>query len=245
MDAHSLKVGELAKRTGVSVRTLHHYDEIGLLKPSGQTVSGYRLYSRDDVARLQQIRSLRQIGLPLKRVGLLLNRPDHSPVEVLRTHAAHLRARVESELRLSKRLEATIRRLESDEDVGLTDLLATIKEIDQVEKFEKYYTPEQLKTLAARAEDLGPDGMQKANQDWADLIAEVQQAVNNGVDPASKQARSLAARWDALLAAFTGGDEGIGESLSKMYEAEPNIAADQGYRPDPRISGFISAARRP
>ncbi|MEA2488332.1 MAG: hypothetical protein QOH21_124, partial [Acidobacteriota bacterium] len=56
------KIGELAKRTGVSVRTLHHYDEIGLLTPSHRTESGHRLYGREEVIRLQQIVSLRQVG---------------------------------------------------------------------------------------------------------------------------------------------------------------------------------------
>ena len=61
------KVGELARRTGVSVRALHHYEEIGLLVPSWRTESGHRLYSEPDIIRLTQIVSLRQIGLSLKR----------------------------------------------------------------------------------------------------------------------------------------------------------------------------------
>ena len=65
MEARCLKVGELARSSGVSVRTLHYYDEIGLLRPSQQTATGHRLYSRADVVRLQQIRSLRSLGLPL------------------------------------------------------------------------------------------------------------------------------------------------------------------------------------
>ena len=112
-----------------------------------------------------------------------------------------------------------------------------------MDKFEKYYTPEQLETLARRGEALGEDGMQKAQQDWTDLIAAVQQAVQDGVDPKSEQGRSLAARWDALIEAFTGGDPGIRQSLARMYQAEPNIAADHGYRPDLALSGFIDAAR--
>src|SRR6476660_2197765 len=60
-----LKVGDLARRTGLTVRTLHHYDEIGLLKPSGRSESRYRLYGEDDVARLHAIQALRHLGLPL------------------------------------------------------------------------------------------------------------------------------------------------------------------------------------
>ncbi|MDQ3549743.1 MAG: MerR family transcriptional regulator, partial [Chloroflexota bacterium] len=63
-----MKVGELARRTGMTVRALHHYDEIGLLSPSERTASGHRLYSAAEVERLQQIASLRQIGFPLEEI---------------------------------------------------------------------------------------------------------------------------------------------------------------------------------
>ncbi|WFP48908.1 MerR family transcriptional regulator [Methylomonas sp. EFPC3] len=67
-----LKVGELAKRCGLTVRTLHHYDSIGLLKPSARSDTGYRLYQRGDIARLHQIQALRQFGLSLAEIGDIL-----------------------------------------------------------------------------------------------------------------------------------------------------------------------------
>ncbi len=82
MRFEALKVGELAKRTGLTVRTLHHYDEIGLLKPSLKTESGHRLYTAVDVARLQQVLSLRQLGFSLEQVRDCLDRPGFSPREV-------------------------------------------------------------------------------------------------------------------------------------------------------------------
>ena len=78
------KVGELARRTGLSVRTLHHYDAIGLLPPSHRTESGHRLYAADDAAHLQQILSLRQLGFSLDEVRDCLDRPDFSPSRVVR-----------------------------------------------------------------------------------------------------------------------------------------------------------------
>ena len=68
-----LKVGELARHTGLTVRTLHHYDEIGLLKPSGRSGSGYRLYSQADVQRLHGIQSLRHLGLALSDIAGVLD----------------------------------------------------------------------------------------------------------------------------------------------------------------------------
>ena len=84
MGFEALKVGDLARRTGLTVRALHHYDEIGLLKPSLHTAAGHRLYATADVARLQQVLSLRQLGFSLEQVRDCLDRPGFSPLEVIR-----------------------------------------------------------------------------------------------------------------------------------------------------------------
>src|SRR3954466_4629955 len=84
------KVGELAERTGLTVRTLHHYDAIGLLSPSGRTGSnhnsGHRLYTAADVARLQQILSLKMLGFGLEQIREYLSRGDYDPRRVVRLH---------------------------------------------------------------------------------------------------------------------------------------------------------------
>src|SRR5258708_33768537 len=93
------KVGELARRTGLSVRTLHYYDEIGLLSPSARTASGHRLYTAGDVARLQQVRSLRQLGLSLGEIRDWLRHPGYSPRGVIRRHLERLREQIERQRR--------------------------------------------------------------------------------------------------------------------------------------------------
>src|SRR5260370_11673481 len=105
MQFEALKVGELARRTGLTVRTLHHYDEIGLLKPSLHSEAGYRLYTAADVARLQQVLSLRQLGFALEEVRDCLDRPCFSPLEVIRLHVARLREQIELERKLSELLQ--------------------------------------------------------------------------------------------------------------------------------------------
>ena len=90
MKFEALKVGELARRTGLTVRTLHHYDDIGLLKPSLHTDSGHRLYTDSDIERLQQILSLRHLGFALEEVRACLDRSDFSPLEVIDLHIAAL-----------------------------------------------------------------------------------------------------------------------------------------------------------
>ncbi|HTN87073.1 MAG TPA: MerR family transcriptional regulator, partial [Sorangium sp.] len=91
MRSAPLKVGELASQTGLSVRTLHYYEEVGLLSPSHRTASGHRLYSAGDVARLQQIKSLRELGFSLEQIAGCLDRQRFSPLQTIELHLSRLR----------------------------------------------------------------------------------------------------------------------------------------------------------
>ncbi len=139
-----LKVGELARRTGVSVRTLHHYDEIGLLRPSHRTPTGHRLYGAEDVARLQQVKSLRQLGLSLDEVRDCLARPDHSARRVIDLHLARLREQMALQQQLYERLDGLGRWLdawgESDAAPG-APLAELVKIVEMMTMVESYYTP--------------------------------------------------------------------------------------------------------
>ena len=94
MQPVALKVGDLAKQTGVSVRTLHYYDEIGLLSPSHRTEAGYRLYDETDIIRLQQIVSLRQIGFTLEQIRDCLEQHEFSPRHVVQLHLSKLQEQI-------------------------------------------------------------------------------------------------------------------------------------------------------
>src|SRR5262245_32515618 len=138
MGSGALKVGELARRTGLTIRTLHHYDEIGLLRPSLHTEAGHRLYTAADVARLQQVLSLRQLGFSLEEVGDCLRRPNLSPQRVVELHLGRLREQIALQQQLCQRLEALAARFRSAEEVSVEEFLRTIEETNMVEKF---YTP--------------------------------------------------------------------------------------------------------
>src|ERR671921_1676530 len=88
------RVGEVAGLTQISVRTLHHYDRIGLLRPALHSAGGYRMYGESELLRLQQILTLRYLGFPLKRIGELLDRPDFDLAASLRVQERVLRDRM-------------------------------------------------------------------------------------------------------------------------------------------------------
>ncbi|HET9210377.1 MAG TPA: MerR family transcriptional regulator [Thermoanaerobaculia bacterium] len=214
------KVGELARRTGVSVRALHHYDEIGLLSPSHRSEAGYRLYTEIDVARLQQIRSLRALGFSLEEARDFLKRPDVTPDRVLRLHIAHLREQIAAQQSLADRLEQIARRWRSDENVPTEEFLQIIEVTNMTAK---YYTPEQMEQLKQRGEMLGEDHIRQAEAEWPELMAKVQAEMEKGTDPADERVQALARRWKELVEEFTGGDPGIAKSVGRMWQEETNI----------------------
>jgi DNA-binding transcriptional MerR regulator len=193
MRFEALKVGELARRTGLTIRTLHHYDDIGLLKPSHHTESGHRLYGTRDVVRLQQIKSLRQLGLSLEEVRDCLGRPDCSPQRVIGLHLARLREQIALQQRLCDRLEVLAARFDSAEAVSVEEFLQTIEVMTVMEK---YYTPEQIKQFEEVGKRMGPEEIQAVQEAWTALLTEVR--ANRDLDPASPQAQALAQRWEEL-----------------------------------------------
>jgi len=104
----SIRVGELAAATGLTVRTLHYYEEIGLLNPSQRTHAGHRLYNAADVARLYQICLLRRLGLPLAEIGRALDEPTWSLRTALAAHLTHLDRQLESVGQLRTRLASLL-----------------------------------------------------------------------------------------------------------------------------------------
>jgi DNA-binding transcriptional MerR regulator len=220
------RIGEVASATGLSVRTLHHYDEIGLLRPSGRTGAGYRLYDDADVRRLYRIVAFRRLGFALHEIGALLDGDGGDVRAVVRAQLARLDDEAALRERLRGRLSRLLAALDGAGDGAAADLF--IDAIEGMTMSEKYYTPEQLAELDRRRAALGEDGMRRAEADWAALIAEADALRAAGTDPADPRARALGDRWAALVAQFTGGDPGIAASLKRMYEAEGPETASRG-----------------
>jgi DNA-binding transcriptional MerR regulator len=207
MRDEGLKVGELAKRTGLTVRTLHHYDAIGLLKPSLRTGAGHRLYSSGDVARLQQVLSLRQLGFSLDEIRGCLDRPDDSPLDVIRRHIARLQEQMALQRSLCERLESLARSFDTGETVSVDEFLRTIEVMTMIENS---YTPEQRQQFQELAQGVGPEEIRTVEEAWTVLLAEVR--ASRDLDPATPEAQGLARRWDELT-----------ERTMRGYQAFPEL----------------------
>lgn len=237
-----MKVGELARRTGLSVRTLHHYDEVGLLVPSRRTPAGHRLYGRAEVERLQRIVSLRHVGLSLEEIGDCLDRPGYSLERVLEMQLHRLDEAAARQQRLRGLLEHLRDRLRSSGGATLDELTRTI---EVTMSYDKYYTPDQLRQLERRREELGDRRMEEVQREWKELFAAYGDAMDRGLDPASREVQALARRSAALIEEFTGGDPAIRESLGSMYRAEgaDNVLEGHGMQMRPGLWEFMGRAR--
>jgi DNA-binding transcriptional MerR regulator len=220
------RIGEVAAATGLTVRTLHHYDEIGLLAPSARSEAGYRLYGDDDVRRLYRIVAFRRLGLALDAIGALLDGEGADPRAVIHAQLERLDAEMALRSRLRARLNRLLEALEGANGAAGADLF--LDAIEGMTMAEKYYTPEQLAQLEERRTALGNEGMRKAEDDWAALIAEAEAERARGTAPTDPAALALAERWASLIARFTGGDMGIHASLNTMYETEGAERASRG-----------------
>lgn len=225
-----LKVGELARSTGLTVRTLHHYDEIGLLKPSGRSESGYRLYSHADIARLHAIQALRHLGLALGDIADVLAGRGPAPEMVLAQQIRALDGEIARAGELRGRLSLLRDKLAQGGEPSLDDWLGLLSEMAA---YGRYFNAEEIKALFA--------GWRRVEKDWQALVQEVQAAMDQGLDAHAPEVQALARRWMSLMLGWMDGDFGLIERFDRMYDAEPVIRMGKG-APPPALVKYIRPA---
>ncbi len=209
------RVGEVATLTRVSIRTLHHYDRIGLLRPTAHSGGGYRLYAAADLLRLQQILTLRYLGFPLKTIGELLARPDFDLLASLRIQRRAVRDRIAELEQIDATLDGLVeRRLATGEwawEFVIEASAAVQRSLARGdEQMETYYTPEQMKQFEALGRAIPREEIEAIQDGWSALLAEVR--ANRDLNPADPTAQALAERWDALT-----------ERTTRHYQQHPEL----------------------
>ncbi|PYE55940.1 MerR family transcriptional regulator [Deinococcus yavapaiensis] len=196
-------VGEVARMARVSVRTLHHYDEIGLLSPSGRSEGNYRLYTREDVERLYQVLVYRDLGFPLDEIRRVMQSPEFDRLGALKRQRALLAERVGREQRMLATLDALITSTEggtvmADERVG------TLFDGFDPDEYEEEAKERWGDTKAYRQSQERVKRYTKA--DWARFKAQMQEVtdayvalLDEGVPPESPKAAAVSERHRLLI----------------------------------------------
>jgi DNA-binding transcriptional MerR regulator len=218
MDERRYRVGEFATLTGVSIRALHHYDQLGLLRPAEHSEAGYRLYSERDLLRLQQILTLRYLGFALKQIGQLLDRPNFDLVASLCVQQVALRQRIGELQHIEAVLRELLRRrLASGQwewelvAQASADVQASLQQ--KGDNVSEYYSAEQMKqALEKVGEQVSAAEVQQTEEDWTALVRDVR--ASRQLDPSDPRAQALADRWNAFTAV-----------LYQRFKSDPTLMA--------------------
>lgn len=213
---------EFAELTGVTVRALHHYDRLALLRPK-RSGAGYRLYGVGDLERLEQIAALKFLGLPLKQIRELLDRDTRELPEILRSQRQALeekRRRLDQVIRAIREAERIVHPGRQPDAAALKKIVEVIEMQDSAEFMNKYYSESAQAKMTERRAQWDPSLQEGVTRAWTELFRDVEAALSE--DPAGEKGQALAARWRKLVEGFTGGDAEISAGLKRAWADQAN-----------------------
>lgn len=229
----SYKVSEVAELVGVSVRTLHHYDDIGLLKPESVTMAGYRLYTDSDLERLQQVLFFKELGFNLQEIRSILNSPNFDRKTALMTHKELL---IEKKKRLEeiiKSVEKTIDSIEGGVEMSKKEMFNAFS-MEEIEKHKEKYAEETKQKYGDT--DAYKESMKKTSgykkEDWARIQARSEAIYKKLADtmdkgPADPMAQEAVAEWrQCITESFYNCTPEIFRGLGDLYVQDERFTAN-------------------
>ena len=237
-------IGELAKACGVTVRTLHHYDEIGLLSAGQRTASGHRRYTEEDVRRLYRIRALQMLGLPLADVRAALATPadDMASLRILlEQQLQHMSRHAEQVHAVQNRLRDLLSRLDISRSEGAAipapeQFMSTL---EMITVLENHFTPEQRQELADRRAELGSDRIEVAKTRWAALVEEGLKHVENRTPVSDPSIRDWVRAWDEIGSMFHSGEQTKAAARSMWQDNSAALSADLPWSSE-QLAGLLA-----
>lgn len=222
-----MRINEIARLTGVSVRTLHYYDEIGLLKPACvDKWNGYRFYDEKSLERMQEILFYRELDFPLKAISEILSAPDYNKTEALRKQRQLLILKKE-------RLERLIEAIESAEkgevtmnfDVFDNSEFEAVREKYAEEAKEKWGSTDAYKESVRKTADYSKEKCTEVNSKMEALMKEFADCMKGGAKPSDSSAQALVKMWQAFISEnYYECTNEILAGLGEMYSADERFA---------------------
>jgi MerR family transcriptional regulator, thiopeptide resistance regulator len=210
----SFTVGQLAQRTGLTVRTLHHYHAIGLLIPSHRSDSRYRLYTQADLVRLYRILALQRLGLSLNEIADVLAQDGAPLPDLIDQQLAELDDWIEQAATLRSRL-TRLRDVISDGGEPIAgEWLAAV---ELIAHYDRYCSSDELHRLLAHRSG--------QTDDWRTLVADLRAAIDCGLAVDSPSAQALGRRWRDLMMRTGGGDPTLVIKMKQAYQDQPDLRA--------------------
>lgn len=193
-----MRISEVAKLTGITVRTFHYYDEVGLLKPSEITEAGYRLYSREDLEILQQILFFRELDFPLSQIKEIMNNPNYDKEEALKKQKELL---IQQRQRIEGLIKLIEKRIEGDNNMSFKEF-----DMNEIEENKKKYAKEVKERWGtSKAYEESEKKTSSYNKEkWGDINQETSEifkgfAELRNSDPGSEEVQELVRRWQKYI----------------------------------------------
>jgi DNA-binding transcriptional MerR regulator len=216
------RIGEFAKLAGVTVRALHHYDRIGLLKPMRGS-SGFRLYRHEDMERLEQIAALKFLGIPLQEIKLLLKHGRLTLADALHMQREALGEKRRQIDRAVVAIEAAEKAVRSGHTTDATILKKIIEVIDmqtQTNSMRKYYSEQAWVEKERIARERSTDEFKQTTIELRRVFREIEAEID--LDPASERAQDLTRQWLQLAEYSHGGNEEVRAGNIQAWNDYPN-----------------------
>ncbi len=227
MKAYSVK--QLADMDGVTARTLHHYDQIGLLKPSARTQAGYRQYGEKDLLRLQQVLFFREFGIPLEDIRRVLEQPAFDTLAALERHYAALMAEQARIAVMLRTIEKTIRKLRNeDEPMALTDaeLYEGLSQ-ETVQRWQKEvnekYDPALVAESNRRVRKLSKEQWNAIKEEGGAVTLRLAELFKAGVQPESAEAQAAIEGQRRWIEHFYTPSAEVFRGLGELYATHPEF----------------------
>lgn len=229
-------IGKLSNNTGVTVRTLDYYDEIGLVKPSSKTSGGHRLYNEDNVMQLEQVLALKYMGFSLEEIKEILKDSPSTWRQSIQQQLEFVKQEQERLQTLERALLGVSQSIEVEGVVNWSIIFATIQLFqkgpkDILQQYKAHLNDEEMEKIMNMDAQLSEEDL----KEWMGVIVDIKN--NLDIDPASEKAKELVERWANKADSMFGNDE---ELLGSMWEALQNLQDGIAFYPmDKEVIDFI------
>jgi DNA-binding transcriptional MerR regulator len=210
VDKRTWRIGEVATATGLTIRALHHYDQIGLVVPSARTSGGHRLYTDADLAVLYQVTALRQLGLSLDQIAVLL--AGHADVrQVIDQQLTLVDRQIRTATRLREQLLAARDAGPGADGAGFAEIIKLAGDLTG------YLDAEQIDAMRQRMNDLGLVAEHAVGVEIPRLYGDAMREMKSGTPPSDPAVRRIASRLDELSGLLRGQDSGAGDTVRALW----------------------------
>lgn len=228
MNDESLTVGEVASQLGLTVRALHHWDSIGLVRPSGRSNADYRLYTEDDVNRASRVAIYRELGVGLDEIAKLIDQEGKAGIQRLREQREQLAERIAQLSTLDERLQSMIDIFEHGLTLDANEQREAFGDEWRpewsVEAQQRYGSSDQWAEFAEKAAGRTTSDWKNINETMSTFSNKLADAMGRGVDPGSDEAHALAEEHRRVFSQFFHITRNMQVCLGRMYVTNPDFA---------------------